>query len=51
MSRLDRRGVKKYRLATFLIKCVRIQSRLDHDEGIADIFVVENMAMERGLIR
>ena len=51
VGRLDRGGIQEHRLSALLIKCVRVEGGLDHDERVADIFVVEDMPVECRLVR
>jgi hypothetical protein len=47
---LDRTGVEQYRLTAFVIEAVAVQCWLNHDEGVADILVVQDVTVEGGLI-
>ena len=49
--RLDRGRVEQDRLAPLLIKRIRVEGRLNHDERAADVLVVENMTIEGRLVR
>lgn len=48
--RLDRCRVEQHRYSTLLIECVRVQSRLDHDQRIRYVFMVQHMAVECSLV-
>lgn len=43
---LDRGRVEEHGLAAFVVEAVAVQRGLDHDERVADVFVVEHVAVE-----
>ena len=48
--RLNRSRVQQHRNSALLIECVRVQSRLDHDQRIRYVFVIQHMAVKRSLV-
>ena len=50
MCRLDGSRIQQYRLASILVKGIRVESWLYHDKRIAHVFMVQHMAIEGGFI-
>ena len=47
---LDRCRIEKDGLTAFVVEAVAIERGLDHDERVTDVLMVQNMAVESGLI-
>ena len=48
---LDRHRIEQDRLAPVLVERVRVERRLDHDQAVGDVVVVERVSVEGRLVR
>ena len=47
---LNRLRIEEHRLATLVFKTVAVQSRLNHNERVAHVFVIQHMPIESRLV-